>query len=342
MLDREVQRPARAANSPIRPRQELYSAGRGARICRLLMLGALAGSALAAPAPAPALAQAQAEPAERAATPPSGEGTAQASARAHFEAAMQHYRARRYREAIHEFEQSASRVPNAEVWFDIGRAHEQLGEYDLAIASYQRYLRDQVDAPDADELTAHIQALAARSSAAPAGGPTRAAPRRGSLAVDAGKPGAIVLVDGRSLGAAPIDRILDVEPGPHRIEASRAGYVPFRAAVDVQEGGLSAAYVDMQPLSRPRESGGSARAWTWIAAGASAAAIATAAGCGLASVAAREDGAPRSARDWSTASGVALGSALTFAIAATVLYFVEGPSESARASAHAQLADARR
>ena len=28
-------------------------------------------------------------------------------------------------------------VPNAELWFDIGRAHEQLGEYGLAIENYQ-------------------------------------------------------------------------------------------------------------------------------------------------------------------------------------------------------------
>ena len=76
---------------------------------------------------------------------------------------MQHYRARRYREAIREFEQSASTVPNAELWFDIGRAHEQLGEYGLAIENYRGYLRDRVDAPDADELTHHIETLAQRA-----------------------------------------------------------------------------------------------------------------------------------------------------------------------------------
>jgi tetratricopeptide (TPR) repeat protein len=272
----------------------------------------------------------------------SDRGEAQATARAHFEAAMQHYRARRYREAIYEFEQSASRVPNAEVWFDIGRAHEQLGEYELAISSYQRYLRDRVDAPDADEVTGHIEVLRTRAPAAGRAGGTKPRSPRGSLAVDAGQPGAIVLLDGRSLGIAPIDRILEIDPGPHRLEASRAGYIPFRAEVDVQDGGLSAAYVDMQPLTR-RQDDAPAHVWTWIAAGASAAAIGTAAGCGLAAIAARDDGAAtRASQRWTTAADVALAGALTFAIGATLLYFAESAAEPARQSPRAALADARR
>ena len=72
---------------------------------------------------------------------------------------MEHYRARRYREALRELELSVAEVPSAEVWFDIGRAHEQLGEYALAIDSYRRYLRDRVDAPDAQRSEEHTSEL---------------------------------------------------------------------------------------------------------------------------------------------------------------------------------------
>jgi tetratricopeptide (TPR) repeat protein len=341
MLDRVTESPALLARSQNGPGLELYSARPHARICRIPprtqpWLGRLFALLAVVLGPV-ATGAAQAKPRAQAAQAPAEADALTQAARSHFEAAMQHYRARRYREAIHEFEQSAARVPNAALWFDVGRAHEQLGEYGLAIDSYQRYLRDRVDAPDAEELTRHIASLTDRAQPAA----KRASAPRGSIAIDASQPGALVLLDGRQLGIAPIDRVLDVEPGPHRLEASHPGYVPFRARVDVQEGALSAAYVDMRPLTRAR-AGSAPRLWTWIAAGASAAALLTAGACGAVGLAERDDGNAASAQHWIRASDIALGSALTLAVGATLLYFIEGDRTTEHASSTHELADVRR
>jgi tetratricopeptide (TPR) repeat protein len=307
---------------------ELYSAGAHARICRsgrghgpilpAVFALAIACGARAQAQPSPASAEPEAAPPEAAAS------AAQAAARVHFDAAMQHYRARRYREAIREFEQSAAQVPNAELWFDIGRAHEQLGEYGLAIENYRRYLRDRVDAPDAEELTRHIDTLAQRgqqSGARNGGADERAL--RGALAVDVPQSGALVLLDGKKLAVSPIDRVLDVEPGSHRIDASRSGDVPFRAQVDVQEGALSAAYVTMQPLARAHDDARRVPTGTWVAAGLSAAAFV---GAGALRIAAQEhrDDRDADAMDQTLLiSDAALTSALMFAAIAAFSYMLD-------------------
>ena len=332
MLEQRPNRRALCAGAGPRPDRELYPVRAGARIWRppariRWSWGALIGFLLAL---GPArFSNAQASTGAQPETKSDGLRDA---AQAHFEAAMEHYRARRYREAIREFEQSAQKVPNAEVWFDIGRAHEQLGELELAIENYRRYLRDRVDAPDAPELTHHIEALARRAAHA---ADVDAPALRGALAVDASQAGALVLLDGRALGPSPIDRVLDVAPGPHRLEASRPGYIPFRARVDVQEGALSAAYIQMHPLTRYSDTS-APRLWTWIAAGAGAAALLTSGGCGLAALSARDAGRDDAAQRWALASDVALGGALTLALSAALLYFIEPDASRHEAALNVQ------
>lgn len=244
----------------------------------------------------------------------------QAGARRHFDSAIAHYRARRYREAIHEFELSIEQIPSPDVWFNIGRAHEQLGEFRLAASSYRRYLHDRGDAPDASELTAHIEALT-RKAEAPAT-PQRKADL-GSLAIDAEQPGALVLLDGRELGRAPVDRILEVSPGQHRLEATMQGFVPFRAHIEVQPGALSAAYVDLSPLTQ-RAASHPIATETWLALGASAAGVLASGAFGVLALSDRgRDDFKGSAR-WARASDWSLGGALVFGVTAAVLHFATG------------------
>ena len=56
----------------------------------------------------------------------------------HFQQGMEHYRARRYRQAVHEFRLSVTRVPNADLWFNMARAYEQLGETAHAVVTEHR------------------------------------------------------------------------------------------------------------------------------------------------------------------------------------------------------------
>ena len=266
---------------------------------------------------------------------------ARAAARAHFDAALEHYNAHDYREAIREFELSLAAVPNADIWFDIGRAHEQLGELSEAIESYRRYLRDRVDATDAAALRARIAVLQARSDAERAARAARALPSTGSLAIEASQAGVEVQLDGRALGAGPLQRVIAIEPGAHRVAASKANHAPFLARVDVQPGAVSAAYVRLTPLrARPPEA--APRVATWILAAAGAAALLT--GTSLAIAA----GAERNARDapsldaidraddLTVASRVSLGAALGLAAGAMLAYVIEGSAAGGEIEPHAR------
>jgi hypothetical protein len=257
----------------------------------------------------------------------------QARARAHFATAMEHYRARRYREAIHEFRLSIAELPSADVWFNIGRAHEQLGQYALAIEHYRLYLRDRVDAPDAAEVEQTIAKLESQRRTSHA--LDSEAGRDGSLAIEASEPGTLLLLDGEKLGMSPMERVLRISSGRHRLEASRPGHMPFRADVEVQPGALSMAYVQLRPVAQrapPPE-----RFWSWIAAGASACALLTSGALGLIALDRRDAGRWQDARRSAIASDVALGAGLGLAIGAALLYFVEdradeSPPEGARAT----------
>jgi tetratricopeptide (TPR) repeat protein len=287
----------------------------------VLVLSALARPAIAQD-PAPAVARDTARSAEPGAA---AGASAQDQARAHFEAAMADYRAHRYREAIHGFKASRAYLPNAELWFNIGRAHERLGEDALAIEHYRLYLRDRVDAPDASEVRARIAEIEARIAAStPA---VQSGPRLGNLAIDVPAKDALVLLDGARLGMSPIDRVMQVEPGRHRIEASRPGYIPFRADVEVQPGALSAAYVELRPLT-VLEPEPARRVWTWIAAGASAGALLASGTLGLFALDRRDAGEFEDARGLATASDVALGTGIVLAVSAVVLYFAEAGGEA--------------
>ena len=241
---------------------------------------------------------------------------------------MQHYAARRYREAIHEFRLSIAALPSADVWFNIGRAHEQLGESALAVEHYRLYLRDRVDAPDAAEVQQRIAELERRADQQRPASSRARQEAAGALAVEVSERGASVLLDGRSLGRSPMQRVLRVEPGRHRLEATRPDHIAFRAEVEVQPGSLSAAYVQLRPLAGPRQTE-TERAWTWIVAAASAGALLASGGLGLAALDRRDAGDLRDARRLAVASDALLGTGFGLAIGAALLYFVEGaPDES--------------
>ena len=166
---------------------------------------------------------------------------------------------------------------NAEVWFDIGRAHEQLGEYGLAIDSYQRYLRDRVDAPGCRRARRATSRSLTGARSREAGAPR--ACRAARSPIDASQPGAIVLLDGRKLGVGrSIGFSSRARPAPTRGQPHRLHSVPRRgrrAGRRPERGVRRYAAADAPAAGSPP------RLWTWIAAGASAAALLTAGGCGL-------------------------------------------------------------
>jgi tetratricopeptide (TPR) repeat protein len=267
----------------------------------------------------PAQAQDAPPPASETVAAEQGADVAQ-RARAEFETGIEHFQARRFREAIHSFLVVAELVPSADLWFNIARAHEELGEWDLAIEHYRRYLRDRVDPPDRAQIEQHIVLLGERAEAARAA--RLSAPTTGTLTVSVDVEDASVRLDDRDVGRSPLGDQLTLEPGRHSLLVSREGYLPFRSEVGIEPGVRMAAYVDLQPETRYRAIAGD-RIFTWIAFGLAAAATGVSIGLGVEATS-RQSTDLGSAREWGSYSDAFLGAALGLGALGLVLYFLEG------------------
>ncbi len=246
------------------------------------------------------------------------------NARGHFRVGMQHFDAREFREAIHQFQLAAHLVPSADLWFNIARAYEEINTLEgleQAVEHYQKYLRDRVDPPDREEVETHIAELQARIAAQRAALLNR--PTTGTVRVSSNVEGAALEIDARDLGQTPIAAPLSLDPGSHRLQLQQEGYIPFRADLRVGGGVTTAAYADLLPETRYEAVRGR-RIFTWITAGLAVVAAGTSIGFGVHARSLvnedRDDDVRRNART----SDYLLGAAIGLGVVAFILYFIEG------------------
>jgi tetratricopeptide (TPR) repeat protein len=282
------------------------------------LLLAVVGSLTALPAPV----RAQHEEGRGDVAAPEQDADLARRAREEFQAGLQHFRARRFREAMHSFHVAAQLVPSADLWFNIARAHEELAEWEQAIEYYRRYLRDRVDPPDRERVEARIAELEERAEAARSS--RLQLPTTGSLVVSVDVTGASVTLDGRAVGTTPLSDALSLSPGRHALLVERAGYVPVRSEVQIDAGLRTAAYVDLRPETRYRAIVHD-RVFTWVAFGLAAAAVGVSIGLGV-EASSRQGGDFASALEWSSYSDAMLGAAIGFGVLGIILWFVEGRS----------------
>lgn len=249
-----------------------------------------------------------------------------AKARMHFLLGMQFFEVRAYRDAIREFETATSLAPSADVWFNIGRAREELGDLEQAKAAFERYLRDRVDAPDAEAVQARLKMIQQRiASGSRASEPTSGT---GSLRIhmpESASPRVLVTLDGRTLREPQRLQPVILPAGSHRLEVTRAGVIPFRAEVSIEPGMLTAAYPRLDPLTPPPRDQGHARTWTWVTLGVAGASALTAGILGGIAANRLANDHVADSRDWARRSDVALAGTAVCALAAAILYFVEAP-----------------
>lgn len=244
-----------------------------------------------------------------------------AAARRHFELGQAAFAAHDYRAAVGEFALASALAPSAELWFDIARAYEELGEPAQARAAYERYLRDSVDPQDATEVRARIEQLAVLASDG-AGG-ERSLVTLGTLAVDMREPGALVVLDGRLLGRTPLREPVTLTPGRYRLDVVLPSRVPMRAEVDVGAGVMTVARPVLPHRSDDAGAAGAPRAWTWVAVALGAGAALGFAAFTAVDLALAREGDRQTAERWATRADVALGGTVLCAVAAALLYFVE-------------------
>lgn len=241
-------------------------------------------------------------------------------AREHYRTGMTRFDAHDYRSAIAEFHLAARLVPSADLWFNIARAHEEVGELLPAVEHYQFYLRDRVDPPDRQAVEARIASLQARAEEARAA--LERAPTTGTLRLSSNLDGALVRLDGQDIGRSPLTDPMELSPGRHELALELDGYLPFRSTVRLEAGLTTAAYADLQPATHYRAVRGR-RLWTWIAGGLAVAGAGAAIGLGVHAAGLRDENLA-DARRWARYSDIALGSAVVMALTSVILYFVEG------------------
>ncbi|MEK6606330.1 MAG: PEGA domain-containing protein, partial [Myxococcota bacterium] len=163
---------------------------------------------LALPIPGPSTA---AEPAPAAATaPPSPDSVAEA--RRHFDQGVVLFDEGAYDAALAEFHASYELNPVPSVLFNVGLTQKALYRYGEAIATLEKFLADAGPKlsperrAETEKLVADMRLLLAE------------------VAVEGVPAGALLVVDGREAGVAPLAAPLQLAAGPHTIEASAEGF----------------------------------------------------------------------------------------------------------------------
>lgn len=238
-------------------------------------------------------------------------------AQQHFLLGLDFYRARGFREALREFEAALQLAPSADIWFNIGRAHQELGELVQAIQAFERYLRDRVDAPDAAAVRAQIAQLRALAEAR--GERSAEARNSGSLRVYHAAPSAQVFVDGRPIPNATLAAPVLLPAGRHRFDVLDDGRIPLHAMVDIQPGLLTATYADLRTttVARTRPASHGIDYALFGVAGASAIVSAT---FGVLSLTQQADGRVAPAQAWAQRADVALAGTALCALVAGIVY----------------------
>ena len=119
------------------------------------------------------------------------------------------YKHQDYEGARVAFARSFELSPKTALLFNLALAEAQCGHSVEAVKHFRQYVGAADAAPDKVE--------AIRGKWLP-----RAESESGLLRVDAGA-GATIVVDGESVGTAPLDATIPVSPGEHRVEARRGG-----------------------------------------------------------------------------------------------------------------------
>lgn len=139
--------------------------------------------------------------------------------------------------------QVAAVRPTPQVRFNIALCEERLGRLVAALGDYQ------LAAADAEMQNAELvqKEVEARLSALNARIP-RVVLKRGS-----GAEAATIALDGVVLGDSVVNQPLPVDPGPHLVEASAPGYVPFRQTLRLAEQQTQTIVMNLEPVPRKPE-----------------------------------------------------------------------------------------
>jgi len=142
------------------------------------------------------------------------------AARQHFDRALALYAERQYDQALIEFQAAYDAVPNPALLYNIGNVHAALGHSVEAVDAFEAFFRESesVDPERRAEVEASL-------------GTHRE--RIGRVHIRSNVEGAIITVDGRDIGTAPLDAPVRLTVGNHAFSARATDYDSPSTRVDV-------------------------------------------------------------------------------------------------------------
>lgn len=135
-----------------------------------------------------------------------------AQAKPHLAAAAAAKKGKDHATAAKELAAAYALDPKPSTLEQLAQAHAAAGDHVAAHADYERLLADGGKGLTKNQRKAAEAALAA------------AAKKVATLAVKASEPGAVIGLDGSAMGTSPLAAPLRVEPGKHRVTATKAGF----------------------------------------------------------------------------------------------------------------------
>jgi tetratricopeptide (TPR) repeat protein len=220
---------------------------------------------------------AQTPPASQPAAAPSSQPGAVARAKALYDEGQIQYRIGNFERALALYKQALELAEKPTLIFNIAQCHFQLKQWHKALFHYRHYLaiwaklhpdRPAPNLSGVHTLIARVQLILEQEKQKArketpivvkpsttvvikdGGGkkapekPRHALLRIGGLTIS----GARVLVDGKLKAVAPIDHLLEVEPGVRKVAVEAKGYLPWRQEVNAVLGKESLVPVDLEPV----------------------------------------------------------------------------------------------
>lgn len=161
---------------------------------------------------------------------------AQASAREHFERGFAAAQRGELELSISEFELAYEQSPHFSVLYNLGLAYASSGRAVEAVDTLERYLK-LGDAGIAEERRKQVAALIEYH-----------ARRIGELTLEITPPRAVISLDGKAVGTAPLAAALRVTAGVHGLSITAPGYLPDSTSVRVRGGDAQRLRVELKPL----------------------------------------------------------------------------------------------
>lgn len=144
----------------------------------------------------------------------------QAEARSHFQTGVEHYQARRFTDAIREFQTAYRLMASPTILFNLAQAYRGDQQLSNAISTFRRYIDENPRLTP--EQRADVEGVIREIE-----------DNRAILRFEVEPSGAEISLDGRSVGAAPVARAVELLPGTHDVEITLDNHEPRRETINV-------------------------------------------------------------------------------------------------------------